>query len=330
MANFTLRTDVSQKEYDIRASFQRKQIEGIKFLNDQKGKVTSIFAGRNSQFGDIIVYLPFLTYLNKIYSNSYKIYSLAKKCSAIAPLLLNHPFIDRIQITKEKEGWSDQDLKIANTCDFVFDINPPITHPTYFNYRGILEETFLMNINLTTKKRMIFEDYNTLDEQEKLPKLEQWFDTVSHPKTIGLLPFAGYGKSTLALRSPNLEWWEALVPSLAKDYKLLHFGHPSNPVINPELVTNMTTLTIFETVQHLLGCDIILGSDSGLQWVCGAYGHKQIVLYTNYMEEHTQNVSAFLPVNNKNNLISHYSVTKNFTDISIDDIIRSVKILETH
>ena len=51
--------------------------------------------------GDLIMSLPMLTYYEKKYPESYKIWAIYKKCAQCAPIYFNHPLIDRIKITDE-------------------------------------------------------------------------------------------------------------------------------------------------------------------------------------------------------------------------------------
>lgn len=325
MNHYTIRTDLNPLELSEYISKSDKKIEFDAKLNKFRGKQSSLFLGRNSQFGDIVVYLPFLNYVEKVFPNSYKIYSLAKKCSQFAPFLLNHPLIDKIEITAEKEGWSDKDTKLAQQCDLVFNINPPITDQYYFNNHNILVESFIMNqlwCNNSWLRCVGINEWNSLSAQEQKPSLYQWFDVDKKNKTIGILPFAGYGQSITKSRSPSIEWWNKMIDLLKLDYKIIHFGHPSNPKL--ENTTNLTHLNLFDTAKELLGCDLVLGSDSGLQWAVGAYGHPQIVLYTNYIVNHFQNYDAFLPVNNKNNLASFLGVD-NIDIINQEEVLVKIK-----
>src|SRR5438045_1757679 len=107
-----------------------------------------IFTGRQSMLGDIIAYLPFLNWVEKQYPESFKIYSLAKKCANMIPFLVNHPTIDRIQVSEPPEGLGKSDLEIIKKCVTVFNPNPPLTEEGYYNERSLLEETFLMNQEL--------------------------------------------------------------------------------------------------------------------------------------------------------------------------------------
>ena len=58
------------------------------------GKDFKIWGISYGLIGDLIMALPSLTYYEKKYPNSYKIWVIEKKCSQCASLFLNHP-LDR-------------------------------------------------------------------------------------------------------------------------------------------------------------------------------------------------------------------------------------------
>lgn len=290
-------------------------------------KNSSIFAGRQSMLGDVIVYLPFLNWIEKTNPNSFKIYSLARKSSNIIPFLVNHPMIDRIQVSQPTEGLGPNDAKIMRECDRIFNPNPPITNDLYYNNRDIIEETFLMNQEFDKmgfwKNCVTLQDWNDLPLEDKTPSLNQWFETERLNKTVAIWPFAGYGNRTVK-RSPSKEWWYSLSIDLFKmGYKIFHFGHPSNPIIGKP-VENLTHLSFFDSIKMTLGCDFTIQSDTGASWIIGAYGFKQMVVYTNYMPNHTSNFDAYLCTNKNNNLIPFFK-ENDIDAIKQDDILAKIK-----
>lgn len=293
-----------------------------------------IFAGRQSLFGDIVAYLPFLTYLEKTYLDSYKIYSLAKKCSQFIPFLINHPLIDKILITKEQEGLKYEEMLFAKSCNLFYNPNPALTDNSYFNKKSLIEETFLMNeliksnliVDHNYNENLFRQDqWNSLTAQEKKPFLNQWFDIDKQEKTIAIWPFAGYANRDNK-RSPSIDWWIKMVCLLNKEgYKVLHFGHSSNPIIKDTI--NLTKLNLFDSIKTTLGCDLALQSDTGAAWIVGAYGFPQIVLYTNYVENHVNNFDAFVPPNYKNNIISLFS-KDNIDLLNQEKVLENIKKLK--
>lgn len=284
---------------------------------------------RNSMLGDIIVSLPFLNYLEKVYPNSYKCAYIDKKCGQIAPFLINHSLIDKIQVSDESDKITQKDIDFINGFDLKF--HPFPQHPgehDWFNKRNIIEETFRMNF-LIGQGYINPNEYEKLTEEEKKPRLYQWFNTKRENKTIALWCESGYANQdeTINQRSPSFEFWSKLVDILVKDYKVIQLGHPNSKLLENKKIIDLRNLSLFDAVKISLGCDLVIGTDSGSQWIIGAYGHPQICLYTNYKKDHIQNKKAFLPVNYKNNLVDIYGKDGNINNIEVEEVLEKVKII---
>ena len=228
---------------------------------NKTGKNFKIWGIRSGLIGDTIMALPVLNHLEKLYPNSYKYFSIAKKCSQAAPIYFNHPLIDRIKITDFAEQEGETDTAIVKECDVVINTTPPVYESGHwFNVRGQVEECFLM-------AGFSKDEFDNLDKEEKKPYLNLWFDTNKKEKTIAIWPFAGYGK--WLSRAPSEQWWREIIEDLIKQgWSIAHFGWHE---------------------------------DTGSAWIFGAYGLPQITLLTNHFVQdgmkHTQNPTAFAPCN---------------------------------
>lgn len=281
--------------------------------------------------GDCIASLPFLTYLEKIYPNSYKMVYIDKKCAHITPFLLNHPLIDKIYISDEIDKVSEKDEAYFRQFHMVFEPFAPVYLQDWFNTIHITEMTFRMNL-LRGQGFIYPKEYDLLTEEEKCPRLEQWFDAPKFPaKTVAIWPFAGYGNNdpTIELRSPNEHWWKHMVEELVDaGYFVSQYGHPLSPVIGDgHYLTDRRELSLFDAIKETLRCDLSITTDSGSSWLLNAYGAKNITLYTNYKENHTTNVDAYVPKNFKNNLISIWG-NGNINNISHEEVINNVKSIQ--
>lgn len=298
---------------------------------EKTGKNFKIFGIRGSLIGDSIMALPILNLLEKEFPGSYKYWQIARKCSQSAQLYLNHPLIDQIVISDCEEGMGPRDKEIASKCDIVFDLMPQ--HPTgdsWPNTRNIYEETWMM-------AKLPLHLYYALPIEQQRPKLTKWFDIVKQPqKTVALWPCAGYGKENK--RNPSVLWYFGLVGLLTGlGYKVIQFGHPKdfdggiqdltkNAV--DSLKTNyvcMNNSHFFDQIKTTLGCDLMIGTDSGSSLIVGAYDLiPQITLLTNHWPGHVQNFTAFASNAPKN----HNLFAENGADnIKIMDVINRVKEL---
>lgn len=248
-----------------------------------------IWGVRSSLIGDIVMALPILEVLEKKYPNSYKYFSIAKKCQQCAKLFINHPLINEIKITEYSETLGDSDHEIIKNCDIVIDVSPQ--HPQeqdWYNYRTCVEETALMaGIDPTEVK-------------DVKPKLYLNKDIKIINKIIAIWPFAGYGQGIE--RSPSLEWWKNLFLELNKNnIKILHCGTNNEPDIGfGDNYTRITNLEFIDQIYNSLGCNGIIGTDSGSMWVTAAYNKvPQINLITNWLPNHKHNLLSLAPVGEK-------------------------------
>jgi ADP-heptose:LPS heptosyltransferase len=286
------------------------------------GKELKIFAGRASLIGDTIMFLPVLNYLELKYPNSYKIFPISQKTSQSAPLFINHPLIDKIHILGMHEGVSEKDMDLIRSCQIV--INPFPQHPDvhdWWNHYNCVEETFRMaGFNI--------EEFKSLPNELKKPKLNKWFKTEKYSNTIAIWPFAGYNQNPK--RSPSKSWWEKTLKDLENKFncKIFHFGDPSEPNLGQNLnnYSNMTHLSFFEMIRMTLGCDLMIGTDSGSSWVIGAYGFPQINLIIKNAPNHFQNIKAFAPENYLNNKIDLFGL-EGPDSIDCTEIINNLKDL---
>jgi ADP-heptose:LPS heptosyltransferase len=280
----------------------------------KSGKNFKIFGIRGSLIGDSIFALPILTFLEKQFKDSYKYWQIAKKCSQAAPLYYNHPLIDKIIISDCDEGIGPKDKLIIQDCDMVFNVMP--SHPweqDWPNYRNCYEETWVMS-------GLDIRDYYKMTEDERRPKLYQWFDINPIRKSIAIWPCAGYGME--GKRHPSRDWYNKLVKQLSKKYDVYQMGHPNDFSIDGLSIANdKREMSFFDQIKFSLGCSLVITTDSGSGIVLGAYSANQISLLTNHFPGHNTNYTAFAP-NNINN--TNFIGIDNPNNIHIEEIVDSV------
>ena len=282
------------------------------------GKNVKVWGIRSDLIGDIITALPILNYLEKKLPGSYKNFSILKKVSQCAPIFLNHPLIDRIKISDYYEGFGEKDLEIIQDCEIVFNTRPNVVDfGEWFNKRGHVEESFLM-------AGLSKEEFDILDDWERRPKLELWFDAERKKGQIGIFPFAGYGNDFH--RSPSVNWWNALIKDL-KDYTVLHLGHFDEPKLDG--AERLCNLSYFDIIKMACACEFTISTNTGNSWVMGAYGLPQIVLSDYRFEQdgkrHNKNPSAMVPVNYKDLCISLFDPDA-CDNIEREKVIESIKL----
>lgn len=260
-------------------------------MNLPTNRPPRIWGVRQSLIGDTMMALPILNWLERRFPGSYKHWQVARKCSQSAQLYLNHPLIDKIVISDCHEGMGPRDIEIANTCDIRFDTMPQ--HPEgdiWPNKRTIYEETWVM-------AGLPLSEYHALPPAEQRAKLVAWFEIEKQaPKTVALWPCAGYGIENK--RNASREWYVKLLTKLhAAGCTVYQFGHPRDytfDVWSGPTYRDFRRLSFFDQIKLSLGCDVVIGTDSGSALVLGAYERvNQISLLTNHWPNHTQNFTAF-------------------------------------
>jgi len=287
-----------------------------------------IFTGKPSRYGDIICFIPFITYLKKIYPESYITFFVDKTCSSVVQFLLNYPGIDNFQVSLEEDKVTNQDIN--KKYDIIFNLYNNLTSPYYYNYHNVQKENFIMSEIFTPDgvRKINPKEYDVLTDQEKYPKLVKYFPVTRTDKTIAVWPFSGYGDSeTTRKRSPNTDWWTTLITGLTlKGYKILEFGHPNNQSLKEKNsnIQDLRHLSLFDSIKISLGCDLVITTDSGVSHIFGAYGANQICLYSPYQSNHFQNFEAMTPVNYKNNL-TLFCGRDNINSIKQEEILNIIK-----
>lgn len=286
-------------------------------------KNIKIFAGRGSLVGDTIMFLPVLNILEKSFPGSYKIFPLSQKTSYSSLFFLNHPLIDKIHIVEKWESLGKTDIELIEKCNFYIDPFPQ--HPPcpgllvgidnfWYNHYTCVEETVRMaSISL--------ENFSLLPDEEKKPRLYKWFPIERKNRSIAIHARAGYNEQHK--RNPSTKYWQELTKKIQKKgYKIYHCGIESEEEIG-ENITRITNLSLFEQIKICLGCDLVIGNNSGFNWVVGAYGHPMISLLSRDAPNHNQNLLAFAPDNYLNNNIN-LLCTQTCDDINQEKVLESI------
>lgn len=284
------------------------------------GKNFKIWGVRGGMIGDSIMALPVLNYLEILYPGSYKYWVIHKRFAQSGALYFNHPLIDKIKITEEPESLSKGDSIEENSCDLTIELAPQ--HPdgdhSWYNKYSCCEETFRMT-------GFDVEHYRAMAVSMRKPKLVQWFDSQRLKGTIGIWPFAHYGRSPE--RSPSVQWWEGILSELSKDFNILHFGHFNEPHLKCYNYKNLTEMSLVDQVKIAYGCDLNINTDSGSGWIIGAYGLPQISLISIAGRPwHRQNLLALNPENYNDNNIPFVGLNS-CDEIGHEEVISAAKRL---
>lgn len=302
-------------------------------MNVPTGKDIRVFGSRGSQIGDSVGALSTYAFIRQRFPDCYTIWQVARKHLHAAPLFYENPLIDQLVISDCEEGYGPMDVALAETCQIRLPLMPehPEPHIPWPTVRSFYQETFIMS-------GLTMEDWRSVPEHTLRPRLTQWFNVTSQPpKTIAYWPCAAYGvpqviwedgKRVVKSRNASRPWAMRLVERLRMEgYKVIQFGHPNDYADcggGLGASEDVRRLTFMQQIILSLGCDLIIGTDSGAGIALGAYGDgpNQITLLTNHFPGHTSNLTAFAPWNPNN---CNFVGVGSADHISIDSVVESVK-----
>jgi len=288
--------------------------------------------------GDLVMALPLLTYFEKKYPGSYKIWGISRTCSFVAPTYLNHPLIDRIKVTDGWAGMGQSDLELRSTCDVIANYdNGKNNHssPDWYNKLSCVEETAYTCFGITDLR-------DVLTPEEMKPRLHRWFDVgFENPEchtytrenktvfegfenNIAIWPFATAEYNVVGGRSPSPGWWSRLIEKLTNGgYTVYHYGRDVEPALSESPgYRKFTHLSYFRQVKASLASRLVLGTDSGSQWVMGAYQHPAINLITDFLPGHSSNFLALNPIND--NAVTFFS-KGGCDNIPVEKVLENIK-----
>lgn len=284
-----------------------------------------------TQIGDSVCSLTAARYIKKIFPDSYSVATLDPRTRELAPLLLNHPDIDRIYITQKEEGYTEMEEKWASTFDFNLPLFGHYVPDDWGKTISPREANFRLRFQYQPRDSSLSGDgWNTLTEEEKKPKLERWFNIERHNKLVVIAPFVGYNLNDeiTRMRSPSVEWWKPVVEMLFEmGFTIAQIGLSKSPLIHNYPTAYNTKfsdkrdLSLLESVKLALSSDLFIGACGGMSMIINAYGHKSICPYTNWKK--TAISEALLPINWKDQLIPLYG-QNGVNSITLENVHQAV------
>ena len=258
------------------------------------------------QIGDCVCSLTAARYIKKVFPDSYSVAVLDPRSKELAPLLINHSDIDRIYISQKENGYTESEKQWVSTFDFNFPLVGHYVPESWTKQMSPRETNFKIRFQFQPVKSPLFgSGWSNLTEDEKKPKLEQWFKVDRFDKLIVLAPFVGYdlNAETTKIRAPSLDWWKLVVEMLLQmDFTIAQIGTLNFPLVyNHANFYDKRNLSLWESVKLALGADLFIGACGGMSFVINAYGQKSVCPYTDWIKGATS--EALLPVNYKNRMI---------------------------
>lgn len=252
-----------------------------------------LFGVRMSQIKDIVMSLSILDILEENIGKTYNIFSIAKSCKDIIPIIKNHEKIQEIKISDYENDLGEKDFKIIQKCDYY--INPKPLHPKekdWYNYRSSLEEACFMATL----------DYKLLKTMPKIIyKKKQKFK-----KTSCFIVSKYFDQELKCWLGPPDSWWDKL---LQNNNGYIEDIYSAFDLKLSKKYINLKNKPLEEQVEIISKCHLIIGAPSDLTWISSAIGQTdQINILSNEIEDHKTNYNAFAPIgeNTKNIFFKNY------------------------
>lgn len=157
-----------------------------------------------------------------------------------------------------------------------------------------------------------------LTRAEQQISLVQWFSVPDLGKpVVAFAPFAGYIHNPHNDKQLTVERAQAIVDHLvARGYGVLQMSGAGEPHLRGATLSNPS---YFEAVREMLGCKLLLHTDTGIGWVASGYRFPQLGLYGSHYYG-PDKVANIVPVNpNGQHLAAHH-----VNDIPLDLILSTL------
>lgn len=253
------------------------------------GKQVRCWGVRGSRVGDSVMAYPVLAWLRQRFPDCYTHWQIARRHHSSVGLWLNNPLIDQIVVSDCEEGMGPRDEAIAATCHIRFNVMPQ--HPdgdrAWATRYSIWEETWRM-------AGLPIEEYHKLSAYDQRCHLTQWFPVERRTHTIALWPASNYGvQQGWQSRFPSYGWSWQLVTRLEREgYQVIQCGHPNDykgeggqdEREGRVAAGDARRMPFMDQIALSLGCDAIIGTDSGSLLALAAYENTPTVqLLTDHM-----------------------------------------------
>lgn len=137
---------------------------------------------------------------------------------------------------------------------------------------------------------------------------------------IAFAPFAGWYNKTNDKKLSEERANQICKMISSMGYEVYQIGGPDEPRLG---CATFLEFSIFDSVRHILGCKMLLHTDTFAGWAASAYGHRQVGLYSDryYMVNGENFVKNIIPVNPKMTPI----IATNVNDIKDEQIESAIE-----
>lgn len=220
------------------------------------------------------------------------------------PLFAHHPYIDDLHVYHSYDGWPDEtDLAYLRAAkhDVVFNGMPPHRDEWWRHRHQYAETCHMVGLPIPSDIK---------------PILTKWFDVEDMgPGVIAFAPFAGYYAPNNDKRL-SVEQAQIIVKRLrALGHPVLQIGGADEPQLDGAI---RLTADYFASVRYVLGCKLLLHTDTGMGHIIGAYNHPSVGIYASYRYD-THLISHIQPLHSRFRAV----VANTMPEIDLDTVIQA-------
>ena len=265
-----------------------------------------VLFGHHGLRGDLAINIPAIEHAKKVTGLQIDM-PINKQFLDLLPIFMNQPSFHPV-ITDDYEKFpSELDKKWVEAKKYNKIFNPMQPHvDDWFNKRHQVSAVLF--------------DYfgQDLPSDSLQINLHRWFDVEKENNCIAFAAFAGWSHEKQSDKQLTVENAQAIADAINQmGYSVVQIGGPDEPRLEG---TAFFLGSYFEAVKVVLGCRLLLHTDTGMGWIASGYKHPQIGLYgARYYG--AANVKNIQPVN-PNGL---YLDAATFNEISLDKIIQTLK-----
>ena len=220
------------------------------------------------------------------------------------PLFYQHSYYDNYHVWETYEGWPsapDVEYLRREKYDVAFHAFPPHPDEWWRHRHQYAEAAHMVGLHIP---------------KDIQPVLTKWFHVARSVGTVAFAPFAGWYNQSND-KKLSIDHAQDIVNMLLKrGKKVLQIGGADEPKLAG---VDQYKTSYFQSVKDVLGCDLLIHTDTGIGHVIGAYQHPAIGLYgyRYYGKEKVRNIQ---PISENTVCISEETVGQ----ISVDSVAQAL------
>lgn len=242
----------------------------------------NLLIGHPGLRGDLFLNLPLIDWLKGQDPSLHIDMPIYKAYADCAPLFLNQGLLNATVILDSYDDFPNARDRAFLNGRYHKVLNP-MAAPRDFGWHQRMHQA-----------QRVADDYGfALPYEARQIRLTQWFDIDVRRDWVAFAPYAGWYNPQNDKRLSETRAQEICDLIITRGYKVLQIGGPGEPRLQR---ATFFEGSYFESIRAILGCKVLLHTDSGCGWAISGYQFPQLGLYSHayYGEDR---VCAIQPVN---------------------------------